>query len=104
VYRAAVEFLVVADEIATSLPREQRWPDTRCEGWACAARRNDWQQVAVEKLMGEVRAIDPKDRKRWDVICPRTSATVAIEQPVEPPPGEPSTPEAGMPVPKSPAQ
>ncbi|MCU0692225.1 MAG: hypothetical protein MUF54_12570 [Polyangiaceae bacterium] len=71
---------------------------------AAEAAAKDDHEVAVEKLMGEVRAIFPKDRKRWDVIFPRSSATVATEQPVEPPPGEPSTPGAAIPVPKSPPQ
>jgi hypothetical protein len=48
---------------------------------------SDDHELLVEKIMGEVRTIFPKDRKRWDVVFPRVGRGGRVVEEPEPTPG-----------------
>jgi hypothetical protein len=60
-------------KLKIALQERERRATARAVASAAEESAREDHALAVDKLMGEVRAIFPKDRKRWDLIFPDAS-------------------------------
>lgn len=72
--------------LKAALDERDRLEGARAVAFAAEESAREDHEAAISKLMGEVRALYPRDRKRWDLIFPTVSSRSSRSDDDEPTP------------------